>query len=222
METEQTPAQSETPAQDAAPAVNEGVQKRIDQLTAKIHERDAQIMEFQQKLLETAMRTPPAAPVAPAVEIDPLAQFNGQLDDTVAKAVRAATEAVTKKFEGLLSQQQSTYASQMAELQVHSYVANLGVEVPQEVKARAAAIAKQHGTSPDVAFNLAYGEYALAQQKKVASVKGYTPPSTPVLTGGAPAPAPIKGPARPANFDQLDPIKQYEYLEANGFEDSEL
>lgn len=223
MENEQTPAQSENPVPAAPAPENDGFQKRIDQLTAKIHERDAQIMEFQQKMLEQAMKAnTPAAPVV--AEVDPLAQFNGQLDDTVSRAVKAATEAVERRLKAQMDAQAAAYAGEMAALQVHQSAAASGVEIPPEVRTKAAQVAKQYGASPDVALKLAYGEWHMEQAKRVSSVKGYTPPNTPVLTNSAPPPVPKAGTpgSRPANFDSLSLIQQAQWLEQNGFDDSPI
>lgn len=223
MENEQTPAQSENPVSATPAPEQDGFQKRIDQLTAKIHERDAQIMDFQQKLLEQAMRA--NAPVTPAVpEVDPLAQFGGQLDDTVARAVKAATEATERRLKAMMEQQASLYQAEMASLQVHQAASQQGIEIPNEVRTKAAQIAKQHGTSPDIALKLAYGEYHMEQAKRVSGVKSYTPPNTPVLTNSAPPPAPRAGTpgARPVNFDSLSLIQQAQWLEQNGFDDSPI
>jgi hypothetical protein len=223
MENEQTPAQSENPVPAAPAPENDGFQKRIDQLTAKIHERDAQIMEFQQKMLEQAMKAnTPAAPVV--AEVDPLAQFNGQLDDTVSRAVKAATEAVERRLKAQMDAQAAAYAGEMAALQVHQSAAASGVEIPPEVRTKAAQVAKQYGASPDVALKLAYGEWHMEQAKRVSAVKGYTPPNTPVLTNSAPPPAPKAGApgSRPANFESLSLIQQAQWLDQNGFDDSPI
>lgn len=220
MDNDQAPAQSEQPAAPAAPE-NDGFQKRIDQLTAKIHERDQQLMDYQQKLLNQVLQA--QAPVAaPVPEVDPLAQFNGQLDDTVMRAVRAATEAVEKKFAAESARRDVQYRAEMSALQVHERVATEGIDVPQDVRQKAVQIARQHGTTAEVALKYALGEYYMEQAKKVAPVKNYVPPNTPVLTTSAPAPQRTGPTGRPSNFESLDLIQQAKWLEANGFDDSPL
>lgn len=222
MDNEQTPAQSEQQAQEPAQPQqpSDGVQRRIDQLTAKTYELMQQNTELQNKLLEMAVR-PQVQPAAPTPEVDPLAPYNGQLDETVGKAVRAATEALAKRFESQLGAQQQQFKFELNALRVPEVASSTGVEVPKEVVAKAMAIAKQYGTSPDVALQVAYGEFALSQAQRAKPVAGYQPPPTPVLTGGAPAPQPARGApaARPANFDQLDYNQQLAYYEKHGFDD---
>jgi hypothetical protein len=228
MEENQTPAQSEVPAQAAPevaqPQVNEGIQKRIDQLTARIHEKDSQVQELTNKLLELATRqqTPAAQPLPAAPEVDPLAEYGEQLDPVVAKAVKAAVGSISKKFETTLAQQQEFFAREMNAMQVQAVAGQYGDVVPQEVRAKAASIAKQYGTAPDIALKVAFGEHALEQAKKVRNVAGYVPPSTPIMTGAAPAPQTRQGPQRPANFDSLSPSQQIQWFETHGFDDPSL
>ena len=225
MENEQTPAQSEeTPQVQAQPEpaanVNEGFQRRIDQLTAKLHEKDEALVEFQRKLLEQVTRPQAAAPVP---EADPLAEYGEQLDPIVAKAVKATTQALKQQFEQQMAAQQAAWSAEMNSLQVHNVAAQTGLDVPADVKAKAAQIAKQYRTAPDVALKLAYGEFAMEAAKKVKSVAGYTPPATPVMTGASPAPTPApKAGNRPANFEALSPAQQVAWFESAGLDDTPL
>lgn len=225
MEENQPSAQAEqtqAPA-EPAPAINEGIQKRIDQLVAEKAEEQRQKNELLAKVLELSAR--PAAPApapAPVPEVDPLAQFGERLDPSVQEAIRAQAAALKKQYDAILAQQQAQFTAQLSEMQVYQQAASSGVQIPDEVKSKAAAIARQHGTSPDIALKLAYGEFAMEAQKKTAGVRGYVPPATPVMTSAAPAPQQNRGPARPAGFDDLDYRDQAKWLEANGFEDSPL
>lgn len=226
MEENQPSAQAEQtqtpPEPPAAPAINEGIQKRIDELTARSRETERQNQELIARVLELSAKASAPAPAAPQPEVDPLAQFGDRLDPTVQEAIRAAVGQTKAKYDNILAQQQTQFAAQLSEMQVYTQASQMGVEVPNEVKAKAAAIARQHGTSPDIALKLAYGEFALDQQKKTAGVRGYVPPNTPVMTSAAPAPTQSRGPARPAGFDDLDFRDQAKWLEANGFDDSPL
>lgn len=227
MDNEQMSAQSDQgdvqaqPQQQAAPAQdpNEGFQKRIDQLTAKIHERDQMLMDLQSKVLEATLRNQGPQPQAQP-EPDPLAQFNGQLDETVARAVKAATEAVASKFQAQLAQQQQSFTVELNAMQVDQVAGMQGIDIPEKVRQQAKATVKQFRTSPEVALKLALGEYYMEKAKQVSGVAGYVPPSAPVLTQGAPVPAPVKQSARPANFDQLSPAQQVAWYESNGFDDA--
>lgn len=229
MENEQSSAQTEQtqnaeqPVQAQPPAANEGVQKRIDQLVAERAESERQKNELLAKVLElSARQSAPAPAPAPVPQVDPLAQFGDRLDPSVQEAIRAATGALKQQYDGILAQQAAQFSAQMNGMQVFQHAAQVGIDIPNDVKAKAAEIARQHGTSPEIALKLAYGEFAMDAQKKTASVRGYTPPATPVMTNAAPAPTQYRGPARPAGFDTLDPRDQAKWLETNGFEDDPI
>ena len=226
MEENQPSAQAEqvqTPSQPEAPAVNEGIQKRIDQLVAERAESERQKNELLARVLElSAKQSAPAPAPAPVPEVDPLAQYGDRLDPSVQEAIRAQAAAIKRQYDAILTQQQAQFRAEMSEMQVYTQAAQSGVQIPDEVKAKAAGIARQHGTSPDIALKLAYGEFALEAQRKTAGVRGYVPPATPVMTSAAPAPQQRHGPARPAGFDDLDFRDQAKWLETNGFDDSPL
>lgn len=226
MEENQPSAQAEqaqTPSQPEAPAVNEGIQKRIDQLVAERAESERQKNELLARVLElSAKQSAPAPAPAPVPEVDPLAQYSERLDPSVQEAIRAQAAAIKRQYDAILTQQQAQFRAEMSEMQVYTQAAQSGVQIPDEVKAKAAGIARQHGTSPDIALKLAYGEFALEAQRKTAGVRGYVPPATPVMTSAAPAPQQRQGPARPAGFDDLDFRDQAKWLETNGFDDSPL
>lgn len=225
MEENQPSAQAEqTQAPvEPAPAINEGIQKRIDELTARNAESERQKNDLLARVLElSARQSAPAAVPAPVPEVDPLAQYGDRLDPSVQEAIRAQAAAIKRQYDGIIAAQQQQFSAQLSEMQVYTQAAQSGVTIPEDVKAKAASIARQHGTSPDIALKLAYGEFAMEAQRKTAGVRGYVPPATPVMTGNAPAPQQRQGPARPAGFDDLDHRDQAKWLETNGFEDSPL
>ena len=225
MEENQPSAQAEqTQAPvESAPAINEGIQKRIDELTARNAESERQKNDLLARVLELSARQSAPAPVpAPVPEVDPLAQYGDRLDPSVQEAIRAQAAAIKRQYDGIIAAQQQQFSAQLSEMQVYTQAAQSGVTIPEDVKAKAASIARQHGTSPDIALKLAYGEFAMEAQRKTAGVRGYVPPATPVMTGNAPAPQQRQGPARPAGFDDLDHRDQAKWLETNGFEDSPL
>lgn len=225
MEENQPSAQAEqTQAPvESAPAINEGIQKRIDELTARNAESERQKNDLLARVLELSARQSAPAPVpAPVPEVDPLAQYGDRLDPSVQEAIRAQAAAIKRQYDTIIAQQQQQFSAQLSEMQVYTQAAQSGVTIPEDVKAKAASIARQHGTSPDIALKLAYGEFAMEAQRKTAGVRGYVPPATPVMTGNAPAPQQRQGPARPAGFDDLDHRDQAKWLETNGFEDSPL
>ena len=225
MEENQPSAQAEqTQAPvEPAPAINEGIQKRIDELTARNAESERQKNDLLARVLELSARQSAPAPVpAPAPEVDPLAQYGDRLDPSVQEAIRAQAAAIKRQYDGIIAAQQQQFSAQLSEMQVYTQAAQSGVTIPEDVKAKAASIARQHGTSPDIALKLAYGEFAMEAQRKTAGVRGYVPPATPVMTGNAPAPQQRQGPAHPVGFDDLDHRDQAKWLETNGFEDSPL
>lgn len=225
MEENQPSAQAEqTQAPvEPAPAINEGIQKRIDELTARNAESERQKNDLLARVLELSARQSAPAPVpTPVPEVDPLAQYGDRLDPSVQEAIRAQAAAIKRQYDGIIAAQQQQFSAQLSEMQVYTQAAQSGVTIPEDVKAKAASIARQHGTSPDIALKLAYGEFAMEAQRKTAGVRGYVPPATPVMTGNAPAPQQRQGPARPAGFDDLDHRDQAKWLETNGFEDSPL
>ena len=225
MEENQPSAQAEqaqAPSQPEAPAVNEGIQKRIDQLVAERAESERQKNELLARVLELSAKQSAPTPVAPVPEVDPLAQYGDRLDPSVQEAIRAQAAAIKRQYDGIIAAQQAQFSAQLSEMQVYTQAAQSGVQIPDEVKAKAAGIARQHGTSPDIALKLAYGEFALEAPRKTAGVRGYVPPTTPVMTSAAPAPQQSRGPARPAGFDDLDFRDQAKWLETNGFDDSPL
>lgn len=225
MEENQPSAQAEqTQAPvEQAPAINEGIQKRIDELTARNAESERQKNDLLARVLELSAKQSAPAPVpAPVPEVDPLAQYGDRLDPSVQEAIRAQAAAIKRQYDAIIAQQQQQFSAQLSEMQVYTQAAQSGVTIPEDVKAKAASIARQHGTSPDIALKLAYGEFAMEAQRKTAGVRGYVPPATPVMTGNAPAPQQRQGPARPVGFDDLDHREQAKWLETNGFEDSPL
>lgn len=224
MEENQPSAQAEqTQAPvEPAPAINEGIQKRIDELTARNAESERQKNDLLARVLELSAKQSAPTPVAPVPEVDPLAQYGDRLDPSVQEAIRAQAAAIKRQYDAIIAQQQQQFSAQLSEMQVYTQAAQSGVTIPEDVKAKAASIARQHGTSPDIALKLAYGEFAMEAQRKTAGVRGYVPPATPVMTGNAPAPQQRQGPARPVGFDDLDHRDQAKWLETNGFEDSPL
>lgn len=222
--------QNDAPAQAVEGAGNEanGVQKRIDELIAKQRmEAEAraaaekQNVELAAQMAQMAIQMrQPVAPVA--APVDPLAQFQEQVDPQVLKAIQAAQEATRRQMEAQYQQQMAAQAAQMAGYTVRAEAAAIP-NLPKEVVDRAAALATQWRQAgiqypPSDALNFALGEYQRGQLLKAAPVAGYNPGAQPpaITPGYAPAPPAPRGPALPANFDNLSRADQNAVLDKLG------
>lgn len=235
MENDQTTAQVETPItqDESAQQTGGGIQKRIDELTARFHgEREAN-QKLQQQLVEQAQRQSElmerlATQNAPqqAAPVDPLAGFAEQVDPRTLEAMRSAMAATERQ----LKQQ---FAAQQAQLELQSsvhqlrYTAAATSGLPPEVAQRAEQLLmawRQKGwkdPTPDDALDIALGQYQRGQLAKAAPVRGYVPTNLPTVTPGLPPP-PRQTASRPANFDALSAREQNAYLEKSGALDEPL
>jgi hypothetical protein len=229
METDQPSAQA---TGTEVPAVNEGIQARINELVAKqrqaeeaLKDRERQLMEQSSQMAQMALQNRPVAP-AP-VAVDPLAQFKDQLDPVAAQAIQAAVEATRKQMEAQYAPMFAQQAAQIAGFAVQQEAAAIP-GLPKEVTNRAAQLAanwRAQGLQfpPGDALNFALGEYQRGQLLRAAPVMGYNPGATPyapaVTPGFVPAPSVPKQSALPANFDNLSRSQQNAALEAAGVGD---
>ena len=212
----------------------EGIQQRINELTAKFRQaeeaarqKDSQLMEMSAKYADLAVQMQrqqmqATAPAQPAYA-DPLEKYKDALDPTAAEAIRAAVEATQRKME---AQFQTVLQRQAAEQAVYAVRAEVAAipNLPREVAQRAEQLLTSWRASgvnypPQDAINFAMGEYATGQLKKAAPVMGYNPATQqPAVTPGInPAPAPQR--ALPPNFEQLSPRQQLDYMEKMGIGD---
>ncbi len=211
---------------------NEGVQARINELTAKMREQERQNAELQSKLMEqmaTSVQLAQQAQrqVAPApIPVDPLAQFKDTLDPTAMQAIQAAVAETQRRMEAMYAPRLAAQDAQLAAMAVHSEAAAIP-NLPREVSARAAQLAaqwRQAGINypPGDALNFALGEYQRGQLVKAAPVVGYDPrnamPQT-VIPGFSPAPQTQQARALPNNFEQLNRAQQNAALDAAGIAD---
>lgn len=236
MEHEIQPSAQATDTTSEQPQQGEGIQSRINELTAKFRQAEeanqklaSQLMEQQAKyaaaLEAQAYRAQAPAPQPPE---DPLAPYRDQIDPTVAQAVQAAVNATRKQmeqqFNAVLQQQaveQSAYA-------VRAEIASLP-NVPTEVAQRAESLMRSWKSQglpivPQDAINFALGEYHRGQLLKAAPVRGYNPNAQvapPVIPGGNPLPQAPRS-SLPANFDSLDYNQQNKLLEQMGVGDQPL
>ncbi len=231
METDQPSAQA---TGTEVPAVNEGIQARINELVAKQRQAEEALRESERQRMEQSAQMAQLAlqqrPVAPApVAVDPLAQLKDQLDPVVMQAVQAATEATRKQMEAQYAPMFAQQAAQLAGYAVQQEAAAIP-GLPKEVTNRAAQLAaswRAQGLQfpPGDALNFALGEYQRGQFLRAAPVTGYNPNAPqlpPVLIGGAPPPVTQPKSGLPANFDNLSRAQQQAALEASGALDAEF
>jgi uncharacterized protein YdhG (YjbR/CyaY superfamily) len=228
MDTDQPSAQA---TGTETPAVNEGIQARINELVAKqrqaeeaLKDRERQLMEQSAQMAQLALQNRPVAP-AP-VAVDPLAQFKDSLDPVAVQAIQAAVEATRKQMEAQYAPMFAQQAAQIAGFAVQQEAAAIP-GLPKAVSDRAAQLAanwRAQGLQfpPGDALNFALGEYQRGQLLRAAPVMGYNPAAAnvpAVLPGYAPAPSVPKTSALPANFDNLSRAQQMAALDAAGVGD---
>ena len=220
----QSSAQTE---QFAQPQENEGIQARINELTAKFRQteealkaRDQQLMEQTAQMAQLAMQVrQPVAP-APVAPVDPLAQFKDQLDPVAHAAIQAAVAATQQRMEAQYAPMFAQQAAQIAGFAVQAEAATIP-NLPKSVVSRAAELAaswRAQGINypPGDALNFALGEYQRGQLFKAAPVAGYNPAvHAPPMTQGF-NPPPPQPRALPQNFDQLPSAQQNQILEQSG------
>jgi len=230
LEHEQPSAQATETSQ-----VGEGVQKRIDELTAArrqaeeaLKAREQALIEQSAKMAEMAMQLQQrqAAPAPVAVPEDPLVKFKDQLDPVAAQAIQAAVEATRRQMEAQFApmiQQQAAQLAQMAVLNEASAIPNLPKEVRDRAAERAAAWkAAGLSFSPGDAITFALGEYQKGQLLKAAPVAGYAPSGIPTVTQGTIPTPPVQRSALPQNFDALPRQQQNALLEQSGLLDQPI
>ena len=222
---------------DNAPAEpqNEGVQARINELTAKMREQERQNAELQSKLMEQMAQSVQLAQQAqravapPPAPVDPLAQFKDTLDPTAMQAIQAAVAETQRRMEAMYAPRLAAQDAQLAAMAVHSEAAAIP-NLPKEVSSRAAQLAaqwRQAGINypPGDALNFALGEYQRGQLVKAAPVVGYDPRNAMpqnVIPGYTPPPQTQAPRALPNNFEQLNRAQQNAALEAAGIADQPM
>lgn len=223
---------SAQPIETTEATQNEGVQTRINELTAKFrHEQEAreqlqkQLVEQSTRMAEQALLMQQAqARPAPAAPVDPLAQFKDTLDPVTSQAIQAAIAETTRRMEAQYAPMFAQQSAQIAQFAVQAEVQAIP-GVPKEVAVRASQLAagwRQQGLNfpPGDALNFAMGEYYRGQLMKAAPVAGYNPAAqqVPQITPGMNPPPPVAR-ALPTNFDSLTRQQQNDFLEKAGISD---
>lgn len=210
-----------------------GIEKRIDQLTAKIYERDAQNQQLQAELVKAqtqqsellAQLSKQAQPQQ--AKVDPFAPFRDQVDPNTLKAMEAAMESTRRQLE-------AETATRMKALELQTAVHQLRADalavpgIPPEVQANAERLLMQWRQAgfdvptPQDAIDIALGNFHRQQLLKAAPVRNYTNPNIPAVTPGIQPAYRPQTKAKPANFDSLSRAEQNAILEQSGDLDSPL
>lgn len=202
-----------------------GIQKRIDELTAKYHEAEGRANAMAQALAAQAAAGAAQAQ-APQPPVDEVAQQLQQLEQyspEVAKAVRAIADSIAAKSQKQLQQVQFQLESQTVSKEVVREAAAMGIK-DAKVAARAEELAvswRANGLrlSPSDALTFALGEAARTPAQARASDGRYAPPDA-VITAASPTRTPVqKGGPAPANFESLPADQQLAWFDANGIGD---
>jgi hypothetical protein len=198
-----------------------GVQKRIDELTAKFHDNDrqwqdkyTQVVEQNRELLRTmAMRSEAMAPAEPEPELDP--DDKQRLDYFLKRATAPLQQHITQ-LEGMM------YASQ-----IQQAAAARGITDPAIVQEAAVLVQRwqQAGhlragvATLDDALRLVVGEHALRGGQRSAQGQAQTQQfnsmANPITTSNAPPVGGQPAPRKEISMDDIerDPLSALRVLE---------
>lgn len=232
MSSDQLSAQATEPQAQATEG--EGIQQRINELTAKARQaeealraREHELMEQSAKMAELAYQAQQRQAVPAPAPVDPLAQFKDQLDPVAAQAIQAAVAETRRQMEAQYAPMFAQQAAQIAGFAVQSEAAAIP-NLPKEVINRATQLAAQWRANnlpfpPSDAISFALGEYQRGALLRAAPVAGYNPAAQPAATfaGVPPQPAAARS-ALPADFETKSRNEQNAILERSGLLDSPL
>lgn len=212
---EQSGAQAPNQSSEGQPAgQNEGIQKRINELTAEKHEamRELEAMRARENayLAEIAARAQAPVPTQ-QVEVDP--EFKKQLDSYMAPFQR--------QLQDTLKQLQTAQAL----VAVRTGGSNLPDPVRQEAERITADYARKgYAIESEMAYKLAAGEVYLKQLATQASQKTQMQTFngvTSVISQQSPLPNTQTAPQRP-DLNAMSPGQRIAWFEANGIGDKPL
>lgn len=205
--------QVEIPAAAPAPA-QDGYQKRIDELTQQLRERERQSNEAYRTIAELAARDAAQGQrqVVPQTPADPLATYRDKVAPEALEAITHMQVALEQKFARQYAQLEANFGVQQIATQA-SAVQGLPPQVIQHAQ-QLYQQARSQGLTPshDEAINFAIGDYVRKGGKLgqvTAPVPQYGNPNA-VLPGQAPAFRPAT--ALPPNFDGLTRSQQLAHL----------
>lgn len=221
-------------AQVADPAVDpqsnsqnqsDGIQKRIDELTARFHEEAGKRQQAESLVAELIAKSAHQQPVQQAApdEADlALQRLESQYGGETAAVMRAAIEATTAKFTKQLAETQAMFANQQAVASIDSELQQRGIQNADVSKRAKELIAgwKQRGLQllPGDAITFALGEAALKPQPSRQS-DGRFAPTSPVLSYAGAPPAQVRRNAQPTNFESLSAEQQLQWFDQSGIGD---
>lgn len=207
-------ADAGTPAAQVAQDEGQnGIQKRINQLTAKMYEKDNTIAQLTEQLVRMSAQGVPQQQQA-----QPEQNLYEGLDQASAAILQKVVGNLEAKFQARVAALEGTIASassaQIAKSQgLPDAIIQRSNELVAEWKKRG------YGFNPQDAVDFAVGEAIRAgtYMPRARASNGQFAPANPVL-GGQSAPAPVSPVTRklPSDFDSLPPAKQVELLEASG------
>lgn len=210
--TDSSQAATANPAQlpVSAPNPMEGVQKRIDELTAKSYEKDAQLnamFQANQQLINTLAQRTQEASQAPV----PQPSF-----ENVDPETRKFIEYQNEQQRRWMAQQQATMQAQGAQSRLNQLVLGQDPRVGQRAQAiLRETLPNNPGFTAEMAMTYAYGELAptlLDEARKGQStaqfraagqaqtIAGQTPPPSSALPSKGQAPDPEDDPAGAAEY----------------------
>lgn len=212
--------------QAAPPAIDPGIQKRIDELTAARHDAEKRALEAQNFAMKVAMeqtaRQQPVAPPAP----DLTAQYGQTVDPNVIAMMKQVTADIQAKADANLETRTRQLRAQYGAAQIRVEAQQLK-GIPPEVGQRAAELYQQaqlagNNASEGEALRYAVGDWMLKQQALVAPVYGQT--GRQLAPDGQPITQSNYVPARqvksfPSNWDSLTDEQQLAQMEKDGLAD---
>lgn len=220
-----TATDNSDPASQQQPQNNgtSGTQQRINELVAQRYQRDEMIAQ-QQATIAQLVATQTAK--AEQVQVpDEVAQHMSQLEQynpEVAKAMRAIQANMETKFQQQLRQTQNTMEVQGGTRELEQLGAQYRA-TPATVKRAQDLFAgwKQQGHAFPAAdaLRFAMGEAAMSPGQTRGN-DGRFAPTEAVLRGGSLPPMQQQPPGRPANFENLSPDQQMQWLEASGIDNT--
>lgn len=213
----ETPEVQATPeaVQPPAPDAFQGIQKRIDELTARYHEVDRvrQDLALQNQTLMQALTEKLAQQSVQVINQEPEYSIPDNIDPDTLKVIEAVTQKSLKQIEQRQSQFEAFLSQQRAEQVLSSADPAIAADAKKLLDAWSAK--KLQGWTPEDAVVYAAGQRALAQLKAGDSQrKAFAAVEQPIATQAAPPPvASSSGASTPKDIDKWPAEKQAAYYE---------
>lgn len=221
--------ETDSPPQQTEGNQGEGIQKRINELTAKLYEQQARADAYAAQLAQQAALQVQQPQVAtPQVdEVEAALSGLDQINPEVGQTMKAVLKSIQAKTEAQVKALQAQFQAQADVGKVTSVATQFGVQDPAIVRRAQELIASWRSNGlqfgADDALRFAAGELALQPKQQPRQTDGRYAPVDAVMTspGAPPAPRSAKR-SLPNNFSSLSPEKQIELLDANGVGDIPL